>query len=94
MADATLPCIKCGTVLENGHAGTSPDNIMPGGGTQFSSHGHYGSTAWDPMSDPSKLIINICDSCLVAAAHGGLVLKASPSIRPRTPDWEYTSWTP
>jgi hypothetical protein len=90
MPSSPLPCIKCGTQFEDGHGGMSPDNVMPSVGTQFSSHGHYGSTAWDPMSDPSELIINICDPCLVFAADAGLVLKGTPQITDTV--WTYRPW--
>ena len=35
----------------------------PYAATTFTSHGHYGSTAFDPVSD-TFLEINICDDCL------------------------------
>lgn len=58
-----VPCIVCGKVLEE----AIPDGInQPYKGTSFTTHGHYGSTFFDPM-DNSCLEINICDDCLEEA---------------------------
>jgi hypothetical protein len=46
---------------------------QPGDGTTFETHGHYGSTAFDPM-DGTYLEINVCDPCLTAARERGVVL--------------------
>lgn len=59
-----LPCIICGKSLEN--VGVDEGN-QPYDGLAFSSHGHYGSTSFDPM-DGSYLEISICDECLVKKA--------------------------
>lgn len=58
MSDALLPCFKCGKVLEN--VFDDAEN-QPSGGTEFSTHGHYGSTFWDCGDE---LLLNICDPCL------------------------------
>src|SRR4051794_10900173 len=57
-----LPCVVCGCELEDvGHGGG--DGNQPYAGTAFQSHGHYGSTIYDPM-DGRYIEINICDPCL------------------------------
>lgn len=55
-----LSCIKCEEVLSN----IGGDQwIQPNDGLVFDSHGHYGSTFFDPM-DGSKIQIVVCDKCL------------------------------
>ena len=63
-----LPCIVCGCGLD----GWSWPN-QPLDGLAFSTRGHYGTTAFDPM-DGSALEINVCDRCLQAAGAAGRVL--------------------
>lgn len=64
MSRDALPCIACGRSLCN----VEPDlTNQPYCGTSFESHGHYGSTAYDPM-DGHYLEINVCDLCLVLNA--------------------------
>jgi len=63
MSRETIPCIICGKKLENVFA-TAKN--QPYGATAFQSHGHYGSTAFDPM-DGTYIEINICDPCLLQA---------------------------
>lgn len=67
---ALAPCILCGKELEN--VVNDAENV-PYQGTAFETHGHYGSTAFDPMNG-SMLEINFCDDCLRAAARQGRVL--------------------
>lgn len=56
-----LQCIACGRELKN----VDDDSVnQPYCGTAFISHGHYGSTAFDPM-DGHYLEINVCDLCLI-----------------------------
>src|ERR1044072_5509870 len=57
-----VPCIRCNKPLSNifDHAENQPYE-----GTTFQSHGHYGSTAFDPM-DGQYIEINVCDACLIA----------------------------
>jgi hypothetical protein len=66
---------------------------QPYSATVFSSHGQYGSTVWDPMSQFLALQVNICDSCLTHAAkiqrRVALVTET-----PRTSRWEYEEWEP
>ncbi len=53
-------CFKCGAKMDNSIA---ERGFQPMGGTAFSTHGHYGSTVFDPM-DGTALEIVICDKCL------------------------------
>lgn len=55
-----LKCFKCDRSLTNAFM----DGIQPIEGTAFLTHGHYGSTYFDPM-DGSKIEIVICDKCLI-----------------------------
>jgi len=63
---------------------------QPYSGTTFTSHGHYGSTIFDPMSG-IFLELNICDDCLYEVAQKKAILVAEPAPRP-TP--EYKVWEP
>lgn len=59
------PCVVCGKELEP----VLPEEVrmaenQPYEATVFSSPGHYGSTAFDPM-DGTRLVINVCDRCLI-----------------------------
>jgi len=56
----TLSCICCGAALPNIMAGRG---IQPMGGVAFLSHGHFGSSVFDPM-DGSIIQIVLCDPCL------------------------------
>ncbi|HWP61379.1 MAG TPA: hypothetical protein VN495_02150 [Candidatus Paceibacterota bacterium] len=67
-SNQALPCIVCEKVLENiADSCNQPDN-----GLEFTTPGHYGSTAFDPMNE-EQLIIDICDDCLSQAGRKGLV---------------------
>lgn len=85
----TLDCIVCGKVLES----AMPDDVpyggnQPSGGTAFQTHGHYGSTVFDPMNG-FYLEITVCDACLadardarvnvVAYGRDGMNLREDPS---------------
>lgn len=75
MSKHALPCIVCAKPLVN--VSEDADN-QPYVGTSFSSHGHYGSTVWDPM-DGELLEINVCDTCLLRAGEAGRVLRYRPA---------------
>jgi hypothetical protein len=66
------PCIICSKQLET--VDHTSDFIVeqPNGGTNFTASGHYGSTAFDPMSR-EHLSINICDECLTSKGGEGFV---------------------
>jgi hypothetical protein len=53
-----IPCAICKKELEN----ISEAHNQPSGGTEFVTHGHYGSTKFDPMNN-TMLALNICDDC-------------------------------
>lgn len=60
-----LPCIVCGFQPE---AESPVEGInQPYAATAFTSHGHYGSTAFDPMNG-TFIEINVCDPCLRSRA--------------------------
>lgn len=72
----TLPCIVCGRKLENwGHGAEN----QPLDGLVLWSLGSYGSTVFDPLNS-RYLEINICDNCLVKAAHAQRVAIGDGSI--------------
>jgi hypothetical protein len=55
-----VPCVICHKRLDE----AIPDSTnQPYKATTFMTHGHYGSTFFDPM-DGSYLEINVCDECL------------------------------
>lgn len=59
------PCIVCGKELKNVNIVPENEDInQPDDGLTFTSHGHYGSTVFDP-ADPNRwLEINVCDDCI------------------------------
>lgn len=63
MRQYSLPCIVCGKQLENSEPVGSTERNQPLDGTAFSTHGHYGSTFFDPQ-DGQMLEITVCDECL------------------------------
>lgn len=79
-----LPCIICDKPLRN--IATNGEN-QPSGGTEFTTHGHYGSTVFDPM-DGSILVLNICDDCLRKHAgrvgHYGMGMKEDAAFEYRS----------
>ena len=70
---SSLPCIVCKKVLEDTF--NEQKHNQPYAGTIFVTHGHYGSTFFDPM-DGSKIEINVCDDCLSAALKADLIRGA------------------
>lgn len=76
MSRFALPCLVCGSVLENvGGA----DN-QPAEGTEFRTSGHYGSTFFDSF-DGEELVLNVCDACLRARADRLAVQKRFLPVR-------------
>lgn len=65
-----LPCIVCSQTLMNVNRHVTN---QPHGGTTFYSHGHFGSTVFDPF-DGTYLEVNLCDRCLELGAERGHVL--------------------
>lgn len=65
----TLDCFKCGKKLEPAikEAWLAVPFNQPYAGTTFVTHGHYGSTVFDPAGTGNKFLeLNICDECLLA----------------------------
>lgn len=85
---SVLPCIVCGTVLENAIPGTPADQPynQPYKGTVFVSHGQYGSTFFDEMSG-RFVEITICDDCLRKNTD-----KIIVGYTRRTSSTEYMDW--
>lgn len=85
-----LPCIICGKQLEP--VMRDNDCNQPYGGTSFTSHGHYGSTVFDPMNVGGHLTleINICDEDMVALAEQKYIYFVERHDNPAT--FEYKHW--
>ena len=90
MSSASLPCIVCRRVLDD--AFTEQDHNQPADATTFTSHGGYGSTVYDPMTERERLEVNVCDDCLVSAARDGAVLHVS--VTPVPARTSITPWAP
>lgn len=67
-----LPCIVCKKEVEAVSA-EPPGHNHPYAATAFTTHGHYGSTIFDPMTG-QFLEVNVCDPCLREAGEQGRVL--------------------
>ncbi len=80
-----MRCIVCKADLEDVSMGF--DN-QPYGGLEFTSYGHYGSTAFDPM-DNTFLAVNICDDCIKQNAAD--ILHASLTA---AREFKYGPWRP
>lgn len=91
------PCVICGKQLENVDMHENGENRnQPYAGTSFVSHGHYGSTIFDPFN-ASMLEINFCDACLREAAEKKRVLwKREASALCGAPPWPSSTfgWVP
>lgn len=82
------PCILCRQKLPNlDEAGNQPS-----GGTEFITHGHYGSAVSDFM-DGTGLAVNICDACLKASRKDGVVLIVDPPVSQPRPRPTYRIWS-
>lgn len=78
-------CIVCKTELDN----LDDNGNQPSGGTEFTTHGHYGSSVTDFM-DGTMLALNICDPCVVKARQEGIMLIVDP--RKPAPKPDYRVW--
>jgi len=73
-----LPCIKCNKPLINVDEG---EDNQPYVGTEFTTYGHYGSTIHDELGDnPLKLVVNLCDTCILRAIEAGVIQSRSETI--------------
>lgn len=83
----TKPCIICSRGLEPAGLGVVH---QPNDAVAFYSKGNYGSTVFDPLDDTIQLEINICDSCLTAAAKQGsvLIVQRIPEIIEHLSDFD------
>ena len=73
-----LPCIVCGTAMENAFENEDVEPL-PYRGTSFTSGGHYGSTVFDPVvSSQEYLRVNVCDVCMRKAAEAGRIWLCHP----------------
>lgn len=63
-----IGCMVCGRELDNLDYEMSNGKrveVHPMGGLHFRTHGHYGSTIFDPMGTGEYLDIAICDLCVM-----------------------------
>lgn len=56
-------CFRCEKPLPPVFEGR--DERQPLGGLTFSAGGNYGSRVWDPVTSAPRLVIWICDDCLI-----------------------------
>ena len=87
--DRIAPCLKCGNDLTTVMEG----EMMPWGGTVFTSHGNYGSTVFDSVGGREHLMVTICDGCLrtVAELRPGVIRLVKPAYVPKPPA-SVTAW--
>lgn len=85
-----LPCIVCGVALEDALPGEGEVTNQPHAGTSFTTHGHYGSTVFDPMDDSESLTITVCDPCLRRRAGEGYVINTV--VTPQRPKRKVRRW--
>ena len=80
MPREALPCAVCGAAVEN-----MDDTYAnsPYAATAFQTHGHYGSTIFDPMNG-SYLELNVCDSCVRRLGEEGKILLGQDRKRVMT----------
>lgn len=72
-------CICCNKELENiSPVPKNEDFNQPYGATTFMTHGHYGSTVFDPMNPSVWLEINVCDECLTERQEQVLHVTKAP----------------
>lgn len=84
-----MKCLVCDCTLESAIPSEIDEGGQPSKGTAFQSHGHYGSTVFDPM-DGTFLEIYICDPCLTRASKSRKVMMGFP--RPATPCGPLVVW--
>lgn len=58
----------------------------------FNSHGHYGSTLYDPVNIREVLSLSICSACMLKAAEHGAITKVTEVLRPS--EYLRESWNP
>jgi hypothetical protein len=83
----TNQCFTCGERLEPVFKDAAPQYD---GAVMFYAAGNYGSTVFDLPPREIRLVINICDPCLVAGADRVLE-EITPVVRP---DVSYAPWKP
>lgn len=87
------PCFICGKALECvfREPGEGIYN-QPYEATVFHSHGHYGSTVFDPVTGHRSLELNICDKCLLENKER--VLHVEPMHPERPILYDVRPWDP
>lgn len=73
MSETNLTCIRCEKQMMNYLSDAA--GWQPNDGLFFWTHGHYGSTYFDPMDAISWLAVCICDECVKDAEAKGRVLR-------------------
>lgn len=85
-------CIKCTRELEP-VIKDEPDSLQPYGGTRFDTFGHYGSTSFDPMNDLQRIVLFVCDPCLIALAYDEKIYHMeSDNVSHWSPDERTAQW--
>jgi hypothetical protein len=90
--------MACGRELQN--VTEDAQENQPYNGTAFRTHGHYGSTIYDPM-DGRFLEINICDTCLASHPERAMegrdrrpIMENGTVLGWEKAKWNLTPWTP
>lgn len=71
-----IHCIACRSELVN----IDPEGFQPQRGLAFKTHGHYGSTFFDPM-DGRSIEVAVCDACLARAKAAGIICEQPASTK-------------
>ena len=82
-----LKCLLCKKPLTN----LDPTGNQPSGGTEFITHGHYGSAVTDHI-DNTGYAVNICDPCLLAQKTEKTVIRIFPAESAPRPRPTYKVW--
>ena len=80
-----LACFRCGKQIER--------EPFTGGllrGMSFTSHGGYGSAAYDSCDPRGHLRIDVCDECVTERGNQGAVLMAT--VIPKPAEVRYAPW--
>lgn len=84
------PCFSCGKTLTPAFEAEELSSLQAWDAVIFSSPGNYGSRVFDEM-DGSRLLLNICDECLIKGAERTVLSKpdrTTPKPPPILSRWE------
>lgn len=73
-----VKCISCKKSLEEFDV-PKEGSFHPLDGLEFVTHGHYGSTVFDPVVEFKRLCVCICDECVAQGIEDGVILGDTDS---------------